>query len=216
MSDPEPSQLRSLINAARAGDAEARNALFEKCRSYVTLMARMQVDSWMGRKIDASDLVQQTMLEAHKAFPDFRGETEGEWLAWLKQILTHNTTDFVRQYKGTAKRDIGKEQPLEKVVAGEDFRIDPQLPDDSPSQILQQREQELELACAIEQLSEDHREVIILRSLQRLPFSEIAERMGRTGPATQMLWTRAVKELERLMSHPSQERTNEEPDGESR
>src|SRR4051794_5914964 len=97
-SDPESSVLVTLLNRARSGDDAAREQLFARCRSYVTLVARAQVESWMQAKIDPSDLVQQTLLDAHRGFADFRGQTEAEWCAWLRRILSHNTGDFIRRH----------------------------------------------------------------------------------------------------------------------
>src|SRR6476660_9202364 len=93
---PDDSPLTSLVARARGGDDEARNALFEKCRAYVNVVARAQVGSWLQAKVDHSDLVQQTLLDAHQGLTEFRGTTDGEWLAWLRRIVNHNAADFVR------------------------------------------------------------------------------------------------------------------------
>ena len=85
----------TLIQRARQGDAECRERLFALCRSYLGFVARAQVESWLKVKVDASDLVQQTMLEAHRDFDRFEGQSEQEWLAWLRKILAHNVADFV-------------------------------------------------------------------------------------------------------------------------
>ncbi len=189
-----------LLRRARTGDDAARDELFETCRNYVNLAARTQVESWLQGKVDASDLVQQTMLEAHRGFARFAGTSEGEWLAWLRQILTHNTKDFIRRYR-TDKRQAAREIPLHTPAgsAESEFFRDPTDGGATPSEILSRHEDELELADAITRLSPDHQEVIVLRNLQRLPFDEVAERMGRTRPATQMLWTRAIRKLEQLL-----------------
>lgn len=186
---------------ARAGDDAARDELFAKCRNYVALIARTQVESWMRTKIDASDLVQQTLLEAHRGFDEFRGGTETEWLAWLRMILNHNAHDFIRRYK-TDKRHIGREVQMQQTAPdqSESFFHDPPGPEGTPSQIIVQREREIELADAIAQLTDDHREVIILRNLQRLPFDEIADRMNRSRPAVQMLWMRAIRKLQQQLA----------------
>lgn len=196
----QPSRIRRLINEARAGDRQARDDLFECCRNYVAVVARTQVESWMRAKVDASDLVQQTLLDAHRGFDQFQGNSEGEWLAWLKQILGHNVQDFVRRFR-TGKRDAHREVsaagPHESSRAGIIDLLSESLL--SPSQALMQYERELELAEALARLSPDHQEVIHLRNLQRLPFDEVALRMGRTRPAVQMLWMRALKKLEEQM-----------------
>lgn len=200
MDSQQESVVIRLLQEARDGDAAARDELFRKCRNYVDLIARSQVESWMRAKVDASDLVQQTMMEAHRGFDAFRGETEAEWLAWLRAILSNNTHDFIRRYKQTDKRKIQKEVRMQGVGAdGESFFFEPTAIQETPSQIVAEKEREIELADAIAELTEDYQEVILLRNLQRLPFDEIAERMGRTRPAVQMLWTRAIRKLQQVL-----------------
>src|SRR6476659_3196527 len=104
--------VSDLLQRARAGDEAARDRLFVVCRNYVSIAARAEVASWLKAKVDASDLVQQTLLEAHRGLANFRGTTEGEWLAWLKRILAHNAADFVRRYHGVEKRRAGREVRL--------------------------------------------------------------------------------------------------------
>jgi RNA polymerase sigma-70 factor, ECF subfamily len=197
----QPSRIRTLIDRAREGDDTAREELFQCCRNYVAVLARTHVESWMQAKVDASDLVQQTLLDAHCGFDRFQGRTEGEWLAWLKQILAHNVQDFIRRFRA-GKRNVHREATT---AAGEGD--DPQALVDlisgsllSPSQALMQHERELQLADALSRLSRDHQEVIHLRNLQRLPFDEVARRMDRSRPAVQMLWMRALKKLDELLS----------------
>ena len=200
MSSSDDSIVIQLLSRARGGDESARDELFTKCRNYVDLVARSQVESWMRAKVDASDLVQQTLLEAHRGFADFRGETEAEWLAWLRQILSHNTHDFIRRFKQTDKRRIQREVRLRSTTDdGESFFHEPPGGDPTPSQVIAEKEREIELADAIAELSEDHQEVIMLRNLQRLPFDEVAARMDRTRPAAQMLWMRAIRSLQQVL-----------------
>ncbi len=194
------SRIHHLINSARAGDIAARDELLESCRNYVSVIARTNVETWMRAKVDASDLVQQTMLEAYEGFQNFDGVSEAEWLGWLRQILAHNTQDFIRKFR-TEKRNVKKE-----------IRLNPQFPNGSapgidlsahlqtPSQLMIQNEREFELANAIAELTADYQEVIQLRNLQRLPFDEVAERMGRSRGAVQMLWGRALKQLQEILS----------------
>ena len=195
-SDETP--VAELLERARRGDADAREVLFQRCRNYVGVVARAQVESWLQAKVDASDLVQQTLLDAHRGLGEFRGETEGEWLAWLRQILTHNAADFVRRYGTAEKRRAGREIPIHAGATDDSIPGTLQLsdPGESPSAAVMRHERELMVAEALSRLSADHQEVIRLRNLQRLPFEEIAQQMGRSGPATQMLWMRAMKCLQ--------------------
>jgi RNA polymerase sigma-70 factor (ECF subfamily) len=95
----------------------------------------------------------------------------------------------------TEKRGGAREVPLQAGDDSQGFFHDPASPDETPSQMLTGREREIALAQAIERLPEDYQEVILLRNLQRLPFDEVAERMGRTRGAVQMLWARAIQKL---------------------
>src|SRR5262245_43290881 len=192
--------VSELLERARAGDEAARNRLFVVCRNYVSIAARAEVASWLKSKVDASDLVQQTLLEARRGLANFRGTTEGEWLAWLKRILSHNAADFVRRYHGVEKRCAAREVSL---AGTDDSQMHaPQLSDGgpTPSQLIMQKEMQLQVADAVARLPEDYQEVVILRNLQQLPFDEVAERMGRSRPAVQMLWMRAIRKLQELLS----------------
>ncbi len=197
MSEPSRKGLESLLQRARDGDRDAMNELFESCRAYVGFLARSHVESWIQAKVDSSDLIQQTLMEAHQGFPNFSGQTEGEWIAWLKQILKHNATDFVRRF-GAAKRRVTLEVAISNGNDSTYFRAAPELSSggESPSQVMVRREQEIEISEALATLPDAYQEVIVLRNLQRLPFDEIAERMERSRPATQMLWMRALKKLQ--------------------
>ena len=190
-------QLENLLVRAHTDDADARNELFDACRAYVRFLARSHVESWIQAKVDSSDLVQQTLLEAHQAFDGFDGRTEAEWLAWLKKILRHNAMDFVRRF-GAKKRRARLEVALGTGGESTMFRGIRQQADsiDTPSMILAKREQQVLLAQALETLPPDYQEVIVLRNMQRLPFDEIGELMNRSRPAVQMLWMRALKKLQ--------------------
>jgi RNA polymerase sigma-70 factor, ECF subfamily len=189
-----------LLSKAQQGDEECRDRLFGLCRNYLGLMARCQVETWLRRKVDASDLVQQTMLEAHCDFPRFRGQSQEEFRAWLRKILDHNAADFVRAYRGTAKRQAGREVPIRNPADSTMPGVpEPAAVSITPSQECVRLDDELRLTAALTQLPADYREVIVLRNLQRLPFDEVAQRMERSRPAVQMLWMRAIKKLQAEM-----------------
>jgi RNA polymerase sigma-70 factor (ECF subfamily) len=201
--DEQHSNVGELIQRARQGDAGCRDQLFALCRNYLGFAARAQLESWLQVKVDASDLVQQTMLEAHRDFERFQGTSEQEWLGWLRRIMTHNMADYIRQYRGTAKRQVGREVSL---AAAADTSFAPGVPEPAapcatPSQEFMKLDSELRVAAALAQLPPDYQEVILLRNLQRLSFNEVADRMGRSRPAVQMLWMRAIKKLQEEMGN---------------
>jgi RNA polymerase sigma-70 factor, ECF subfamily len=198
---PNSVSIPDLLARARSSDPRELEVLFAQCRNYLGIVARAQVESWLRAKVDASDLVQQTMLEAYRDFHKFRGQTEAEWLAWLRQILTHNAANFIRHYRGTAKRQAHREVSLSP---GADSAAmpgnDPADSGESPSQQLMRKERDWQVADALAQLAPDHREVILLRNLERLSFDEVAQRMGRSRPAVQMLWMRAIQKLQEAVT----------------
>ena len=198
MGESQTESVSALIEAARRGDAEARERLFGLCRTYLGFLARSQVESSLRMKVDASDLVQETMLEAFRDFGRFAGSSQEEWLAWLRRILAHNAADFVRRYRGTAKRQARREVPLR---AGGASTLahgvpEPAAPSATPSQEFLRLDAQLRMSAAMAQLAPDYQEVLVLRNLQRLPFAEVAQRMGRSRPAVQMLWMRAIKKMQ--------------------
>lgn len=197
MTDRESLSVSDLLLRARSCAPAELDCLFGACRNYLHLIARAEIERSLRAKVDASDLVQQTLLEAYRDFGQFRGSTEAEWLAWLRRILARNAAEFVRHYRLTGKRQASREVPLQDCSGP---GLQPTAPGESPSQALLRKERELLVADALMQLSEDHREVIVLRNLQRLPFDEVARHMGRSRPAAQMLWMRALQKLQEALA----------------
>jgi RNA polymerase sigma-70 factor (ECF subfamily) len=196
--DDDQSAAR-LLARARQGDGAALEQLFQRCRGYLVALAGAHVQERLRAKVDASDLVQQTLLEAYRDFPRFQGSTEGEWLAWLRRMLAHNAADCVRRFRGTDKRQAGREVALPGLCPSSADGEALPAPGETPSQELVQRERHLQVTQALARLPEEYRQVVLLRNVQRLPFDEIARQMGRSRPAVQMLWTRAIRKLQTVI-----------------
>src|SRR2546430_10616716 len=103
----DPEQFLCL---ARAGSGPALGQLLELYRHYLALLARLQIGRRLQGKVDASDLVQETFLEAHRDFAQFQGLTEKELVSWLRQVLASNLANQVRRYFGTQRRDVRLER----------------------------------------------------------------------------------------------------------
>jgi RNA polymerase sigma-70 factor (ECF subfamily) len=193
MADASPS-LSRLREALQRGDTTALGQVLLRFQPWLKLLARLQLDNQLQGKLDPSDLVQQTLLEACKAFPQFRGQTEAELAAWLRQILAHVLAHELRRYQGTRQRELGREVSLEKALAESSQRLGEMLiaPGSSPSQQADRHEQELLLADVLARLPNDYREVIVLRNLHGLSHEEVAGRMNRSVGAVRMLWVRAL------------------------
>jgi RNA polymerase sigma-70 factor (ECF subfamily) len=191
-----------LSEALRQGNAAAAGALLLPYRPWLTLLCRLQLDSRFQGKFDGSDVVQQTLLEACRDLPKFRGQTEAQLLAWLRQVLAHVMAHEIRRYAGAEKRDVAREVSLEQSLTQSSRRLGDLLAASgtSPSQHAVRREQEVLLADVLAQLPEDYREVILLRNLQGLSHEEVAHRMGRGVGAVRMLWVRALERVRKELA----------------
>ena len=189
--------FQTLLNHARLGNAPAQGDLLRRFEPWLRLLARVQLDSHFAAKFDASDVVQQTLLAAVKAFPQFRGSSDAELTAWLRQILAHALAHEIRRYRGTAKRDIMQEVSLDAALARSSQRLGSMMAESgpSPSQQAASRELDVLLADVLARLPEDYQDVLTFRHLENLSHEEIAARMNRSPGAVRMLWVRALSAL---------------------
>lgn len=192
----EPAQL---LRRARGGEERALGQLLQQHENYLTLLARVQIGRYLQSKVDPADLVQDTFLEAHRKFGQFRGQTPEEFSSWLRQILSGTLGNLVRRYIGTKARDVHLERDIAAGLDYSSVMLDGGLvdPHSSPSQQSARREQSVLLANALARLPEDYRDTIVLRQLEGLPFAQVAQRMGRSEDSVQKLWVRALASLRR-------------------
>jgi RNA polymerase sigma-70 factor (ECF subfamily) len=170
-------------------------------RSYLATLARLQIGRRLQGKMDASDLVQETFLEAHRDFVKFRGTKEAELVRWLRQILARNLANQVQRFCGTQSRDVRLERQLAVELDRSSQILDQGLValSSSPSHQAIRREQAVRLADALGRLPPDYREVLILRHLEGLSFPQVAQRMERTVEGVKKLWARALDRLRRSL-----------------
>ncbi len=194
----------ALLVRACSGDAEALGQLLELYRNYLRLQARTLIGAALRVRLDPSDLVQETFLEAYRDFGQFAGTTETELVAWLRQVLIRNLADQARRHQ-SQRRDLGREESLEALLQQSSCQVEKALAMgmSSPSSQASRREQAVLLADALASLPPDYREVLILRHLEHLKFDEIAARMERSSGAVRMLWTRALERLHRVLEDQS-------------
>jgi RNA polymerase sigma-70 factor (ECF subfamily) len=188
-------ELQYLLSATRGGCRTAAARLFQEYRPLLVLLAEREIPPNLRAKVGLSDIVQDTLLAAHRDLPGFMGDTEAEFLAWLRQILVHQAINQVNRFR-TGKRDVGRELSLDDsrvrgAVADQLAESDP-----TPSTIIRQGEQREALVAGLDCLSQDARQVILFRHRDRQSYAEIARRMGKSEVAVRQLWTRGVKRLQ--------------------
>jgi RNA polymerase sigma-70 factor, ECF subfamily len=177
----------------------------EDYRDYLVLLVRLQLGSRLRAKVDASDIVQQAILQAHQNRDQFRGGTEGEWLAWLRAILANALAAAARRFD-TQARDRTRERSLEGELERSSSRLESLLVADqtSPSERAVRGEELVRLAHAIAGLPEDQRRVVELHYLKGLAVADVAEQIGRTRPAAVGLLFRGLKRLRELLREPGE------------
>jgi len=195
---PEDDRFAKDLLAARGGCEEALGRLLEWVRPYLLRVANDELDSSLRPKVAASDLVQQTFIEAQQGFAEFRGASQAKLTGWLRGILRHNLADARTAYHKTAKRQLKQEQLLDAAPLGEQLARDTPSPLDRV--IADEEERRLELALG--RLSEDHRRVIALHHREGKSFVEIGAAMGRSADAVRKLWFRAVEALRQELRGP--------------
>jgi RNA polymerase sigma-70 factor (ECF subfamily) len=207
-STPDPAaliaQIRQERDPGRGTKAKRLGELLELYRNYLKLLARTQVDLHLRSRADASDLVQETFLDACRDFDQFRGVTEAELTAWLRKILIYNVAKFIQRQIVAKKRDARREVSLDRQVAAvtqssAHFEAALASPGSTPSVQAVRRERSAIVADYLAQLPPAYREVIVLRNLEGLAFAEVARRMQRSPGAVRILWVRALDQLRKLL-----------------
>lgn len=185
-------------DALRAEAALSSSWSLGSLRPWLKLVAERELPAALRGRVEASDIVQQTLLDAWRGLQGFRGTTHAERLAWLRMILRRVVLQHGRSRFGTQKR------------AGERLQCELDLTDSrigrlagggtpTPDEQAVANETSLLLAQALEALPAEDQQLIRLRHFDELSHDEIAVRLGCSPAAARMRWVRALRQLrERL------------------
>jgi RNA polymerase sigma-70 factor (ECF subfamily) len=190
-----PEHLEERLAAARAGSREALGQVLVLSRGYLLEIARRELGRDLQPKGGASDLVQETFLEAHRDFGRFEGRSAADLRAWLRVLLLHQTAKVGRRFRATQKRRLAREVSLDSFHPYSPAEGLPPAAVPSPSAHLMARERRELLLRALDRLPDDYRRVMLLRYQEELTFEEIGRVMQRSGDAVRMLWGRALERL---------------------
>jgi RNA polymerase sigma-70 factor (ECF subfamily) len=191
-----------LIRKAIEGDEQALGTLLEDYRPFLRILARRQLDSVMAPRVDPSDLVQQVCLEVHRDLPEFRGEHEREFIAWIRRILENSVRDSIQMHIGAQKRSVYREQRTddfqEDNAVAPTHRLAANQP--SPSSRVMRGEMAIRLAAEIECLPEDQREAVRLRHLEGWSLKDLASHFDRSESAVAGLLKRGLRSLRKQLA----------------
>ncbi len=182
-------ELRSLLDAAKAGCEPSKTRLIELSRRYLLAIANRNIESGLRSKVAASDVVQETLFEAQRDLVKFRGDSEEELFGWLRRVLQNNLTDARRRFQ-TDKRRLDREQVMLSTEPSSARSAE------TASGIMARDEQASRVRNEVAKLPDDLRIVIELRNWQLKSFEEVGVEMNRSAEAARKLWGRAIKRLQ--------------------
>ncbi|MCI0638080.1 MAG: sigma-70 family RNA polymerase sigma factor [Gemmataceae bacterium] len=204
---PNPNDTQNLLQQAQAGDAKAAEDLLARHREAVRRMIDLRLDPAIVQRVDASDIVQEVLLEVSKRLGEYLKKPAMPFHLWLRHIAKDHVIDAHRKHHQAKKRGVDREQPLACAGWAEQSSLDlaGQLLDQerTPASAVIQEELQKRLHEAIGQLDEDDREMILMRHFEQLANQEVAAALGLTEAAASMRYLRALRKLRDLMTPPN-------------
>jgi RNA polymerase sigma-70 factor (ECF subfamily) len=205
---PDATTTQELLEQAKGGNAEAVDRLLAKHREPVRRMIDLRLDPAIVQRVDASDVVQEVLLEASRRLQDFLRDPAMPFHLWLRHIAKDHLIDAHRRHHQAQKRGVNREQPLHRPGWAERSSLDlaAQLMDQelTPASAAIQQELQRRLHEAIGRLDEGDREVILMRHFEQLANQEVAAALGLTEAAASMRYLRAVRRLRDLLAPPAE------------
>ncbi len=199
-----------LIAKARAGEVEALGELCNLYRNYMRMVVRTGLGPKLRERVELSDVVQETLVEVIRQFPQFTGQNEAALVGWLRRLVGQKLADLGR-YHSRAKRSAGgPDVPLDAAwdLPGGEGSHGGKLLDmlalsqTSPSEAASNRELTVLLADALAALPEAEAEVLWLYHAENLSFEGIGDRMGVSRKSIRGIWARGLKSLKRTLDGP--------------
>ena len=202
---PEPHHTQELIAQAAAGDSDAAGQLLERHRDALRRMIALRLDRALARRVDASDVVQDVLLEANGRLAEYLRDPQMPFHLWLRHLAQDRMIDLHRRHHAQ-RRDVSREQPLAARAFPDQSSLDlaAQLkdPELTPAAATIRKELAGRFLDALEQMDETDREIILLRHAEHLGNGETAQALGLSPAAAGMRYLRALRRLRALLSEP--------------
>src|SRR5947209_4937796 len=195
-------ETKELLNQARQGDAGAVERLLTVHREPLRRMIDLRLDPALAARVDASDIVQDVLIEAHRRLQDYLRKPAMPFHLWLRHIAKDHIIDAHRHERLAQRRSIDREQSLNATRPGESSLdwaaqfLDAEM---TPASAAMRQEMERKVQAAIEQLDPDDREIILMRYVEQLSNQDVASTLGVTEAAASMRCLRAVRRLQTLL-----------------
>ena len=199
LTDSEKTQ--QLLNAVRGGDSDAVNELLERHRDALRRMVQARLDKAIARRVDASDVVQDVLLEAHGRLQEFITSGSMPFHLWLRHLAKDRMIDVHRRHRAQ-RRSVTREQHApQSADVSSAFDLFAQIADQelTPAAASIRKEIEQRFLSALDELDETDREILLMRHCEQLGNSEVAELLGLSQPAAGMRYLRALRRLRTVL-----------------
>jgi len=200
---PESDRTQDILRDVAGGDQQAVNRLMDRHREAVRRMVQLRLDHAVARRVDASDVVQDVMLEASQRLTDYLRNPGMPFHLWLRQLALDRIIDMHRRHRGAQRRSVDREQNFSGVGSDEQSAADlAALLRDAeltPAAAALRKELQTRFVAALQQMDEGDREIIVMRHFEHLGNSEAAEALGLSAPAAGMRYLRAIRRLRELL-----------------
>lgn len=202
---PDSSETQELLVKARSGDRAALECLLDRHREALRRMIDLRMDRQIERRVDASDIVQEVLVDANRRLPEYLQAPEMPFHLWLRHMAQDRLIDAHRRHRGAARRSVNREQSLNAASRADESALDlaARLRDNrelTPATAATRRELEARFRAAVDQLDEPDREVILMRHFEHLSNQEVAQALKLSEPAAGMRYLRAVRRLRTLLN----------------
>ncbi|MDA1231903.1 MAG: sigma-70 family RNA polymerase sigma factor [Planctomycetota bacterium] len=200
---PEGEQTQDLLREVGEGDRSAVNRLLDRHREAVRRMVQMRLDHAVARRVDASDVVQDVLLEASQRLSDYIRSPPMPFHLWLRQLAKDRIIDMHRRHRAAQRRSVDREQNMSSFGTDEQSAADlTALLRDAeltPAASALRKEMEERFVLVLDKLEESEREIIIMRHFEHLGNGDVAEALGLSAPAAGMRYLRAIRRLRELL-----------------
>lgn len=206
---PEGDHTQELLNNAKEGDDQAAGQLLDRHRDALRRMVEMRLDRRIQQRVDASDIVQEVMIEANRRLRKYLNDPVMPFHLWLRQMAKDRIIDAHRRHRASGKRSVDREQGMVAPAAMDRSTIelaaqlcDPEL---TPAAAATMQELQRRFQAAIETMDDHDREIVLMRHFEQLSNQDVAQSLNLSEPAASMRYLRAMRRLRKLLSEPSDE-----------
>lgn len=201
---PNTETTQELLAGLRAGEADAAGRLLERHRESLRRLVMLRLDRRIQQRMDASDIVQEVMLEANRRLSSYLENPVMPFHLWLRQMARDRIIDAHRRHRASHKRSVDREQSLMAAAPVDRSTVElmMQICDQelTPAAAATMDELHRRFTAAIEQLDDQDRDVILMRHFEQLTNQEVALALGLTEPAASMRYLRAMRRLRKMLA----------------